>query len=665
MKMSLYDFIKEMWDSYETAPFQDSWLLEWQSECFMYSLKHFLPNYITKDWISDEQYNKIQKETGGTCPVRDKKLKGKPVRNHDWNMPPRHSKTTVLGVCGPVWAAINVPISVASVSHTSRLSAETNEKRLKLLQSEKFRYYYGDEYDLRLSKQSATSIRLYKGSQLFSICQSSFTGFGADCIIADDLISADNAAKDMQLLKNVREFFKQTLPTRLNTKTTGVIWHIQQRLAPGDISGMIADSPELSQVYSHTELQAISEYDAVVIYPCSGKVKHIKKGDLLWPERFGDYTSLKLETGPVVFDTQYQQNAKNTNLTVIKQSDIHYIDDDDYEQFKLTSETQYASHDCPVKDSESNDYHGYVGGWGRGTELLIDDGWEEHLGYIKEKQLMITAQQVSPALLQILEDKANGAALLQDLRFEVPGLIAFNPGTNSKKQRLELASVYVHSGAVRFKKSERTDYLVKRLIDFPFVDHDDIVDAFSQLVLYHFTQRKSGVYTNCFTFQNIITYTNKVSDINSLFGATINGDHIKVLRVVMENDGSFVAVQEYQMRGLETFEEFCNNNAMGSMIVDCSYENTLSKLIKSGVMSLIAFKDDNREASIHSLKVGFYKKKILVDKSCSQTINDISKLRITDTSLERGEQKIATYDEGLAGCLRGVIYYYMGCDILW
>ena len=40
--------------------------------------------------------------------------------------------------------------------------------------------------------------------------------------------------------------------------------------------------------YSHTSIQAIAQYDQTFVYPCSGKVKVIKKGDFLWEERFGD-----------------------------------------------------------------------------------------------------------------------------------------------------------------------------------------------------------------------------------------------------------------------------------------------------------------------------------------------------------------------------------------
>lgn len=667
VKKSLPDFIREFWDAYEIAPFSDCWLTEWQSECFMYSVKHFLPKYVWNEWISDEQYERIKLETYGTCPVRDKMFNGKHVHNHDWNMPPRHSKTSILGVCGPVWLTLNSPVSIATVSHTARLSGETNEKRLKLLQSDKFHYYFHEEPQLKLAKQSATNIQLVNGAQMYAVCQISFTGFGADVIIADDLISADNAAKDMQMLKNVREFYRQTLPTRLNTKETGVIWQIQQRLARGDISGMIAEDPDLRKVYSHTELQAIAEKDHVLIYPCSGKIQEIHKGDFLWEKRFGDYTTLRMETGKTKFNIQYQQRVEDSDLNVIHETDIHYIEEDEFNQFKNTAESVYASHDCPVKDSESNDFHGFVHGYGRGNELVIDDGWEEHLGYIKEKQLMINQQKVCPSLLQIVEDKANGAALLQDLRLDVKGLIAFEPGTNSKKQRLELASVYIQNGAVRFVKSPKTEYLIKKLLDFPFIDHDDIIDACSQLILYHFTQRTAGVYTNCFTYENVVReeYDKNVNVANDIYACTINADLIKMLRINVQED-KFIVLEEWQLRGIEQFESFfLEKFQILPIMLDCSYENTLYKLIKNPSIVILPFNDSNRDESIHSLKVGFYKKKVLVKNTCSQTINDISKLRLTDSSIEQGKQIVNTYDEGLAGCVRGVITYYKGLDIVW
>lgn len=659
-----------MWDSYETAPYSDCWLVEWQSECFMYSVKHFLPHFIVDDWITDEQYENIKRETGGICPVRDKLFQGQHVHNHDWNMPPRHMKSSIMNVCGPVWFATNTPRTAVSVSHTASLSGEMNKKRQKLLESEKYKYYFSNsDVKLRLKQSSGTFIELLSGAMLYSTCMVSFTGKGADLILADDLISADNAAKDKQVLKNALTFFQGTLPTRLNSKNTGVIWHIQQRLAPGDISGNILSSSDLSKVYSHTELQAISDKNVTYIYPCSGKVKEIKVGDRLWESRFGNYDGIKLETGPAIFDTQYQQNARASDSTIIKEEYIHYIEDSDIEQFKNTAEMHYASHDCPVKESESSDFHGYCEGYGRGSQLIITDGWEQHLGYIKEKQLLTSLNNLDPAISQIIEDKANGAALLQDLKNDVPGMIAFKPGTDSKSQRLQLASVYVNSGAVLFAKNDRVQELIQKLLKFPFLIHDDIVDAFSQLVLYHFTQQKAGVYTNCFTYQNIIEDidNSKVQNSECIFAASLNGTIIKVCQIYLK-DGNFIIHNEWQFRGIDRFEQFyINELKQVPIFLDASYENSLYNIINNSNIIIRKFNDKDRDKSVQLLKIGYYKKKILVEKHCVQTANDISKLRNVQTTQQiiRGTEVIETFDEGFSGCVRAAVTYQKGLNGVW
>ena len=90
---NLYEFVKEFWDAYETSPFSDCWLIEYLCECYQYSIRHFLPKYIWGEWISDEEYERIKKESGGKCPVRDHLLPdGSHTRNHDLNIAPRHMK---------------------------------------------------------------------------------------------------------------------------------------------------------------------------------------------------------------------------------------------------------------------------------------------------------------------------------------------------------------------------------------------------------------------------------------------------------------------------------------------------------------------------------------------------------------------------------------------
>ena len=669
MKKSLYEFVKEMWDSYDPTPYSDCWLVEYLCECYMYSVKQFLPQYCWGWWISDEEYERRKKEYNAECPVRDFLLPdGTHTRNHDINIAPRHMKSSIMNILGPAWTIINTPITVTSVSHSLKLSSEMVEKKQKLFNSEKYRYYFGDNPRLNLVKNSAQFLELANGGKTYSVTMKGFTGFGSDCIINDDLISVSSAREDGAVLFKARDYFKTTMPSRLNNKKTGVIWHIMQRIGRGDISDLIAEDKGLRQIYSHTEIQAIAQHDQTLIYPCSGKIKEIKTGDLLWEERFGDYSQLKLEVGLEDFETQYNQQPSQSGLNVIHDEYIHYIEDKDYEEFRVGVESHYASHDCPVKDKETSDFHGFVEGESRGNELVIIDASEQHLAYVKEKELMTNLQTIDPAILQIVEDKANGAALIQDLSTDVPGLIAFNPGTRSKMQRLELASKYMAQGLVRFKRTEHNEELILHLKKFPLLEHDDMVDAFSQLVIYHFTQRKLGVYSGAFSYENVIEPIERKPEVNvfKAYGATLSGNLIKAVEVVIDSyKDEYTVENEYIFESIARFEEFCRKDVRaGYNVYDASPQNRLSSLLTQ-VYNVLKFKEQDRDKSINILKTGFYKKKVKVVKSCKQTINDIAKMRVTEQSRERGIDQTETFDEGMAGALRAVVTSAKGYSQNW
>ena len=77
------------------------------------------------------------------------------------------------------------------------------------------------------------------------------------------------------------------------------------------------------------------------------------------------------------------------------------------------------------------------------------------------------------------------------------------------------------------------------------------------------------------------------------------------------------------------------------------------------------FYDQDREKSITMLKSGFYKKNVLIDKNCKQTILDISRMRITESSREMGQDKTETLSEGFAGCLRALVTQAKGYSMVW
>ena len=89
------------------------------------------------------------------------------------------------------------------------------------------------------------------------------------------------------------------------------------------------------------------------------------------------------------------------------------------------------------------------------------------------------------AALKLIEDKANGSALIQTLRSQVPGLVGYNPKA-SKEARAQTAAVQFESQQVWLPPPEHAPWIgdyVEELAAFPNGAHDDQVDATSQLLL--------------------------------------------------------------------------------------------------------------------------------------------------------------------------------------
>jgi hypothetical protein len=139
----------------------------------------------------------------------------------------------------------------------------------------------------------------------------SATGFGADIIIVDDCMKADEARSETSRA-SVKSWFDGTLASRLNDKHNGPIISIQQRLHEDDLPAFLLDKG-----YDHLNLPAIAEREETFDLG-RGRSYLRKAGELLDPTRESKETleQLRRELGPAVFAAQYQQDpvAPDGNL---------------------------------------------------------------------------------------------------------------------------------------------------------------------------------------------------------------------------------------------------------------------------------------------------------------------------------------------------------------
>lgn len=656
-RKSCYEFVKAFWSEADPAPFIDGKLVQFYCEAFQYKCRPWIPCEV-----ADVKLPNL-KEDDVVIDVRENK------QNLNINVPPRHSKSMIFNVLGPVWLWINAPIKAASVSHTGSLAGQMNKKRMRVINSEKFKFFFGDEVWLKDTPRG--TLIDTRGGELYSMPRDSLTGYGADIIINDDLTNAETARRDQAEMASAWAYYQNTMPSRINNRNKYLIMNIQQRLAPNDITGHILSDSTLAQQYCFIVLPAIFSKHTYVVCPITGTVFEFQKGDTLWPERFGNYEALKAEVGSAVFETQYLQNPIASDRTAIKddmivckaQTECPSIDDAD---------TIYASHDFPVKDKDTSDFLGSVLAYKVGSTLYIKDCLEKKMAFVKSVDYVRQLDSLFPGIIQIIEDKANGSPILQQLQDEVAGMQAYQPGTHSKFQRLESASLYMESGNVVFVKTKfdmlAQDYnltdslknLTQRLLAFPFVEHDDIVDAFSQLVLFVFMDKRYMVYGRAFNDNNIVD-TSKLKDDYSTVFFNKEGDIWKIARIVVEYgiETKLYVTKELRFKGsvkdgLIELKKFAPDK---SVFIDCSETEAMYGMTDKDI-SVEKYMIDDFDKSVSQMNLAFAKKRVLLDKACHLVQNDIESFKFSKSKDDN--VKYITKKDGFVACLRVALHYFGG-----
>ena len=658
-KKSFYDFVKDFWSTCDPSKFVDGKLIKCYCEIFQ---------YMCKDWIEYTPIDIALPESNDDINIID-------IRQNKHNLclmvPPRHTKSMIFNVFGPVWLWLSHPIKAVSVSHTGGLAGQMNSKRHMIINSEKFQELFDDIY---LVANSAGFLKDSRGGELYSMNRNAFTGYGGDIIINDDLTNAETARKDKEEMNNAWSYYRNTMPSRINDINKCIIMNIQQRLAPNDIAGHIMNDSKLAATYVFVTLPAIFEKDTYVVCPISGDVIHWKKGECLWPERFGNYESLRYQVGEAIFQTQYMQKPIASDKTVIKPEMIVEVDLPDTPGIE-NADVVYATHDFPVKDKDTSDFLGSALGYTVGATLYVVDSLEKRMAFVRSVEYVKQLDTFYPGIIQIIEDKANGSPILQQLQDEVAGMQAFNPGTASKTQRLESASLYMQSGNVKlvrtvFNKdtnkwelSPAMQNLKERLLNFPFVEHDDIIDGFDMMILFVFMDRRYMVYGRAFNEQNIISIeqlNNFNTDYSTIF-FNKEGDIWKATNIAVQYEAETKLIVKDEIRfkasvedGLEKLKEFGKDK---SVFIDCSATDAMTGMYTKHIF-VERYEIDDFDKSVAQLNLAFAKKRILICNTCKLTQADINNFK---TSKSKDENvRYATTKDGFVACLRIAMRYYGG-----
>ncbi|QQE80915.1 phage terminase large subunit [Alicyclobacillus sp. SO9] len=401
------------------------------------------------------------------------------IRNLLINMPPRHMKSIQVSVMWPAWEWLTNPhMRWLYSSYAATLSTRDSLKCRRLIESPWYQENFGHIYQLTSDQNVKNRYENDKsGYRIATSVGGAATGEGGDRIVVDDPHNVmDSTSQTMR--EATLQWWDETMSSRLNDPKTGAKVIVMQRVHEKDLSGHVLDQGG----YDHLCLPA--EYEGKKIFTSIGwSDPREHEGDLLWSERFGrvEIDTLKRAMGSYAAAGQLQQHPSPAEGGVLKRHWWKF-----YTQLPEEIEEQIQSWDLTFKEAKDNDYVvGQV--WGRiGADRYLLDQTRDRMNFPESLQAVRNLSSKWPnTYTKLVEDKANGPALISTLKKEITGLIPVEP-MGSKEARVAAVSPQIESGNVYLPHPTIAPWvndLIEEAAAFPKGAHDDMVDAMSQALL--------------------------------------------------------------------------------------------------------------------------------------------------------------------------------------
>jgi predicted phage terminase large subunit-like protein len=395
------------------------------------------------------------------------------------NVPPRYLKSLLGSVAFPAWCLGREPgKQILCVSYAQDLADKLARDCRRIMMCD----WYQRAFPTRLSPQRQAVPEFEttaQGCRLATSVGGVLTGRGADIIIIDDPLKPEEALSQAQR-RAANEWFDHTLYSRLNDKRKGAIVLIMHRLHEDDLVGHVLAQEEWEIV----RFPAIAEEDETFVVETVWGKRHFTRrpGEALHPEREPPemIEQIRRTIGEYNFAGQYQQAPSPFGGGLVKQAWFRQYTPGEFPQ---GFDRVVQSWDTANKASELSDFS-VCTSWGiKGKELYLLDVLRKRLEYPELKRAVREQYERFRPSVVLIEDKASGTQLIQELTRE--GLYAvtrYKPQFD-KVMRMHAQTAIIENGFVRVP--EKAPWLAQYLSEmtvFPNGRHDDQVDSTAQML---------------------------------------------------------------------------------------------------------------------------------------------------------------------------------------
>jgi len=401
-----------------------------------------------------------------------------------FNVPPQHGKSMHITETFPSYFLGQFPNEgVIEISYN-----ETFASKFGARNRDKITLYGEELFGIRISKDTnskgeweiidAKTGEKTRGGMISRGIMSGITGSSlGDCIIIDDPIKNREEANSEVIREKHWEEWQDSISTRIHPGAIVII--IMTRWHEDDLCGRLLN-PEYGKVLPWKKINLPLECDEKHIAE-EGNPLNRELGEPLWPERYGYAFIEERKAFPSSYNALFQGRPTSQEGNILKRDWWRYYD--------VLPEvgSMLISVDAAFKDEDDSDYV-VCQVWGRnGPNVYLIDQVRARMNFPATLQTIRNLTKKYPkAALKLIEDKANGSAVIQTLEREIPGIIAVNP-EGGKVARVNAVSAFIEAGNVYLPRNASWVHdFVEECASFPKGANDDQVDAMSQALHRYF-----------------------------------------------------------------------------------------------------------------------------------------------------------------------------------
>ena len=407
------------------------------------------------------------------------------------------AKTTILEAFA-LWSLINgkhnfivylrstideAKMSLANIRGRIEGSKEIQKDFNIILEDEKSHDYREKWSESQITVGDCTIIARSRGQKIRG---AKFKKARIDLIIGDDLEDVKDADTKEKRKNNRTWFFTEVLPA---TK-----------------QGVLSDNVKVILLGNKVHKDCL-----IMHYAKSPTVKAMefwlykKDGTISWPGLYPDEEAIEREhqkvliagedMGPAIWAREYLGKDVDPEDMILVLSEIQYYDDEWLQRKPVTAGVGV---DLAISQKQTADYTAMVKGMdvkndeGERKLLIMKNNFEKRVGFADTIIKAVEIDEIMPQGTKWYVEKVayqqSAIEIMEKNNLSVVPMTS----TSDKRSRISSACFYVKNGRVLFPKTG-AENVIANLVGFGIEEHDDLADAFADLVLGIIKKSSGGI----------------------------------------------------------------------------------------------------------------------------------------------------------------------------